>query len=103
MSDLDVTLPNVRSDAFQRPHLEALTFVGPSMLGAAPLVQPTHETASLLEVRGAETRIFDLSGLPLPDDAPGTHRKVAKLRKLVAWSEGQGHGGWALDLIRSLR
>lgn len=63
----------------------------------------THEAASLLEVRGAETRIFDLSGLPLPDDAPGTHRKVAKLRKLVAWSEGQGHGGWALDLIRSLR
>lgn len=47
----------------------------------------THEAASLLEVRGAETRIFDLSGLPLPDDAPGTHRKVAKLRKLVDWSE----------------
>jgi hypothetical protein len=64
----------------------------------------THEAASLLEVSGAETRIFDLSGLPLPDDAPGTHRKVAKLRKLVDWSEGQGHGGsWALDLIRSSR
>jgi arsenic resistance protein ArsH len=47
----------------------------------------THEAASLLAVRGAETRIFDLSGLPLPDDAPGTHRKVAKLRKLVDWSE----------------
>jgi len=47
----------------------------------------TREAASLLEVRGAETRIFDLSGLPLPDDAPGTHRKVAKLRKLVDWSE----------------
>jgi hypothetical protein len=44
MSDLDVTLPNFRFDAFQRPHLEALTFVGPSTLGAAPVVQPLSDT-----------------------------------------------------------
>jgi hypothetical protein len=44
MLDLDVTLPNVRSDAFQRLHLEALAFVGPSTLGAAPLVQPLSDT-----------------------------------------------------------
>jgi hypothetical protein len=44
MSDLDVTLPNVRPDVFQRPHLEALTFLGPSTLGAAPLVQPLSDT-----------------------------------------------------------
>ena len=48
-----------------------------------------EETARLLEAFGAETRIFDPSGLPLPDDAPATHPKVEALRDLSAWSEGQ--------------
>ena len=47
------------------------------------------EAARLLERFGAETRIFDPSGLPLPDDAPVEHRKVRELRDLVQWSEGQ--------------
>ncbi|HCF6143976.1 arsenical resistance protein ArsH [Pseudomonas aeruginosa] len=47
------------------------------------------EAARLLERFGAETRIFDPSGLPLPDDAPLEHRKVRELRDLVLWSEGQ--------------
>jgi hypothetical protein len=34
-------------------------------------------------------RIFNPSGLPLPDDAPATQPKVAELRNLSAWSEGQ--------------
>lgn len=37
---------------------------------------------------GAETRTFNPSGLPLPDDAPDTHPKVAELRALVQWSQG---------------
>ncbi len=49
----------------------------------------TEEAARLLEAFGAETRIYDPSGLPLPDDAPETHPKVAELRELSAWSEGQ--------------
>jgi len=49
----------------------------------------TEEAGRLLERLGAETRIFDPSGLPLPDDAPDTHPKVHELRELVAWSEGQ--------------
>jgi arsenic resistance protein ArsH len=49
----------------------------------------TFEAALLLEAFGAQTRIFDPSGLPLPDDAPETHPKVAELRALSAWSEGQ--------------
>ncbi|MGR0136758.1 arsenical resistance protein ArsH [Pseudomonas sp. AM8] len=49
----------------------------------------TQEAARLLEHFGAETRIFNPSGLPLPDDAPDTHPKVAELRKLMQWSEGQ--------------
>ena len=49
----------------------------------------TQEAARLLEEFGAETKIFDPSGLPLPDDAPDTHPKVAELRELMQWSEGQ--------------
>jgi len=49
----------------------------------------TFEAARLLETLGAETRIFDPQGLPLPDGAPDTHPKVQELRDLAAWSEGQ--------------
>lgn len=47
------------------------------------------EAQRLLTAFGAETRIFDPSGLPLPDDAEADHPKVAELRDLCAWSEGQ--------------
>jgi arsenic resistance protein ArsH len=46
------------------------------------------EAARLLRALGAEVRVFDPRGLPLPDDAPETHPKVAELRALAAWSEG---------------
>ena len=49
----------------------------------------TEEAARLLEHFGAETRIFNPSGLPLPDDAPDSHTKVQELRELMQWSEGQ--------------
>ncbi|MGF6694390.1 arsenical resistance protein ArsH [Metapseudomonas resinovorans] len=49
----------------------------------------TEEAARLLQHFGAETRIFDPSGLPLPDDVPDDHPKVQELRELVLWSEGQ--------------
>jgi arsenic resistance protein ArsH len=48
-----------------------------------------EEAARLLEHFGAETRIFNPSGLPLPDDVPVDHPKVQELRELVLWSEGQ--------------
>ncbi|MFJ3073424.1 arsenical resistance protein ArsH [Pseudomonas sp. NPDC087029] len=48
-----------------------------------------EEAARLLEHFGAETRIFNPSGLPLPDDVPVEHPKVQELRELVQWSEGQ--------------
>ena len=49
----------------------------------------TEEAARLLQRFGAETRIFDPSGLPLPDDVPDSHPKVQELRELMLWSEGQ--------------
>ena len=41
-----------------------------------------EEAARLLQAMGAETRMFNPSGLPLPDDAPESHPKVAELREL---------------------
>ncbi|MGF6177624.1 arsenical resistance protein ArsH [Ensifer sp. 4252] len=48
-----------------------------------------HEARRLLEHFGCEVRVFDPRGLPLPDEAPVSHPKVAELRDLSAWSEGQ--------------
>ncbi|WP_407654198.1 arsenical resistance protein ArsH [Alcaligenes phenolicus] len=48
----------------------------------------TQEAARLLEAMGAETRIFDPQGLPLPDSATEDHPKVQELRQLVQWAEG---------------
>ncbi|AMU09031.1 TPA: arsenical resistance protein ArsH [Burkholderia cenocepacia] len=47
-----------------------------------------EEAARLLTAMGAEVRMFNPSGLPLPDDAPESHPKVVELRELVMWSEG---------------
>ena len=48
----------------------------------------TEEAARVLTELGTETRTFDPSGLPLPDDAKAAHPKVQELRDLVTWSEG---------------
>jgi len=48
-----------------------------------------QEAARLLEHMGAETKIFNPSGLPLPDDAPQDHPKVQELLSLMQWSEAQ--------------
>ena len=49
-----------------------------------------EEAARLLQLFGAETRIFDPSDLPLPDQVKGDdHPAVHELRELSMWSEGQ--------------
>ncbi|MBY8825131.1 arsenical resistance protein ArsH [Sphingomonas colocasiae] len=49
-----------------------------------------EEAARLLRFFGAETRIFDPSDLPLPDQVAGDdHPAVHQLRDLSLWSEGQ--------------
>jgi arsenic resistance protein ArsH len=49
----------------------------------------TEEAARILRQFGAEVKIFDPSGLPMVGSAPDTHPKVAELRELCIWSEGQ--------------
>jgi len=49
-----------------------------------------EEAARILRLFGAETRIFDPSDLPLPDQVAGDdHPAVHELRELSLWSEGQ--------------
>jgi arsenical resistance protein ArsH len=47
------------------------------------------EAERLLQHFGAETRVFDPSGLPMVDSVAPDHPKVQELRRLSAWSEGQ--------------
>lgn len=48
----------------------------------------TEEAARLLAAMGAEVRIFNPTGLPLPDEDSENHPKVLELRELARWSEG---------------
>lgn len=49
-----------------------------------------EESARLLQFFGCETRIFDPSDLPLPDQVDGDdHPAVHELREHALWSEGQ--------------
>jgi len=47
------------------------------------------EAERILKYFGAETRVFDPHGLPMVDSVPADHPKVAELRRLSEWSEGQ--------------
>lgn len=92
-------LPNVHESVFDIPTAARLD--GPSITHAPRILLLygslrersfsrflTLEAQRLLRGMGADTRVFDPSGLPLPDDAPEDHPKVRQLRELSAWSEG---------------
>lgn len=93
-------LPNILSDALQVPepsklspprstHCPRILLLYGSLRKVSYSRLLTQEAARLLEHFGAETRIYDPAGLPLPDDAPVDHPKVQELRELSLWSEGQ--------------
>ena len=100
-TDLQPHIPNVEDESFSLPDLERLGY--PGDLSHPPRILLLYgsnrersfsrlmvdEASCLLQRLGAEPRIFDPSGLPLPDDAPDTHPKVQELRDLMTWSEGQ--------------
>ena len=101
LSELEISHPNIQSDAFRFPDAEALGAVPgtahkPRILLLYGSLRDRSfsrflalEAERLLQTFGAETRVFDPRGLPLPDGAPDTHEKVQELRELAAWSEGQ--------------
>jgi arsenical resistance protein ArsH len=96
----DINLPNIRTDVFEIPRWAAFDYAEqkhpPRILLLYGSLRKrsfsrflTLEAERLLKAMGAETRVFDPSGLPLPDDAPVDHPKVRELRELSTWSEGQ--------------
>lgn len=93
-------LPNVRGDLFRVPttndfagaaqstHVPRILLLYGSVRKRSYSRLLAEEAARLLNAMGAETRFFNPSGLPLPDDAPETDPKVQELRDLARWAEG---------------
>lgn len=96
----DATFPALDASLFQQPQPQRLLAAEPSrhppriLMLYGSLRERSYsrllsfEAARLLEALGAEVRLFDPTGLPLPDGAPDTHPKVQELRQAAAWSEG---------------
>ncbi len=100
MSETPLTFPALDATLFEVPSLARLHAAAPSTHAPRFLLLYgslrersysrllTEEAARLLQALGGETRIFDPTGLPLPDGAPESHPKVAELRALALWAEG---------------
>ncbi|OJA04947.1 arsenical resistance protein ArsH [Halomonas sp. QHL1] len=93
-------LPNIDAELFEPPSSERLGI--PQRAQHAPKILllygslrersfsrlAVEEAARLLSAMGAEIRIFDPRGLPLPDAEDASHPKVDELRQLAQWAEG---------------
>lgn len=100
MTDYLAELPQLDAEPFRVPDASQLRPASPSthpprlLLLYGSLRERSfsrllvEEAERLLTAMGAEVRVFNPSGLPLPDDAPESHPKVVELRELVMWSEG---------------
>lgn len=93
-------LPNLDITQFQAPNIESFSrknnahkpkilLLYGSLRARSFSRLVVEESARLLALMGAETRIFDPTGLPLPDGDDATHEKVVELRELMMWSQGQ--------------
>lgn len=105
MTISDISLPNMDHEQFREPdlshfdknaskHKPRILLLYGSLRERSYSRLVVEESARLLKHMGAETRIYNPSGLPLPDDhthgsADGDHPKVKELRELMMWSEGQ--------------
>lgn len=100
-SPTDLTLPNADAEVLHTPNSNALERAeisrhAPRILLLYGSLRErsysrllTEEAARILTRFGAEPRIFDPHDLPLPDSVAPDHPKVAELRALSQWSEGQ--------------
>jgi arsenic resistance protein ArsH len=94
-------LPNIRADQLDLPTLPQLEPAGdidhpPRFLLLYGSLRErsfsrflTEEAARILEHFGGEVRIFDPTELPMAGSVAEDHPKVAELRALCLWSEGQ--------------
>ena len=105
MTDIKIvnsdTLPeNVQAEAFSAPnfalfnteasaHKPRILLLYGSLRERSFSRLVVEESARILQAMGAETRIFNPQGLPLPDGDDTSNPKVAELRELMMWSEGQ--------------
>ncbi len=97
---MDMSLPNIELDQLRIPSVENFTreyanhkprilLLYGSLRERSFSRLVVEECARLLETFGAETRIFNPTGLPQPDSGEDDHPKVQELRELMMWSEGQ--------------
>jgi arsenic resistance protein ArsH len=96
----DATLPNLHPEelpAIDRARLETepgwdhpprILLLYGSLRARSFSRLATEEADRILRLLGAETRTFNPSGLPLPDDVEDSHPKVQELRDLATWCEG---------------
>ena len=99
--DKPPNLPNMNAEQLDIPSLSKLAQVGeldhpPRILMLYGSLRErsfsrflTEEAARILEHFGAELKIFDPTELPMAGSVPEDHPKVAELRALSLWSEGQ--------------
>jgi arsenic resistance protein ArsH len=98
---MDASLPNLSEAQFDIPSVDKLAPRQP--FAHAPRILILYgslrersfsrllaeEAGRILTHMGAEVRFFDPRELPVTDSVPATHPKVAELRGLSLWSEGQ--------------
>lgn len=100
MSNSNLVMPNIDMEQFHCPseddfvnkrtaHKPKILLLHGSLRTRSFSRLVVEEAVRLLEAMGAETRVFDPTGLPLPDGDEATHEKVIELRELMMWSEGQ--------------
>jgi len=98
---MDMSLPNLSEEQFDIPSAQKLA--APVPFDHPPRILILYgslrersfsrflaeEAGRILTRMGAEVRFFDPRELPVTDSVPATHPKVAELRALSLWSEGQ--------------
>jgi len=87
-------LPEIDVDALKAPgdpgHKPRILLLYGSLRDVSYSRRAAEECARILALLGCETRLFNPSGLPLPDDAEADHPKVVELRELATWAEEIG-------------
>ena len=98
---MDTLLPNLNEAHFDAPSVDKLE--PPVRFDHPPRILILYgslrersfsrflaeEAGRILTRMGAEVRFYDPRELPVTDSVPATHAKVAELRALSLWSEGQ--------------